>query len=268
MKKSKIILLLSAILLITSLFAVGCGDGTFKVTFDGNGGNLISGRRVQQVKEASDIKIPVFEKPGYTLSWDKDISAITEETTVTAQWTVNNYTITFDLNAPNATMQGETTMEVTFDEPLSLPTPTRSGFTFVGWKKGSVNGEDVVNGANYSFPEDITAVAVWSAGDFTVDFVLEGIKSDGTLVLFTIDGKNDIDNVIVKYGETLGDKLPDKSKLSTKSTECSADGWTAADANGREITITSSTVFNVETFGEERLIKVIVKVNSDWSKPH
>ena len=174
MKKSKIILLLSAILLIASLFAIGCGKA-IEVTFNGNGGTLVSGEEVQTVKEVSEIVAPVYEKAGYTLSWDKDIATITEDTTVTAVWTANVYKATFKLNdsvESPAILEGETTKDYTYDAAMQLPTPVRAGYTFLGWKLGSATGEDVANGATLKQTANFDLYASWAVNTYTVTFDL------------------------------------------------------------------------------------------------
>ena len=172
MKKSKIILLLSAILLIASLFAIGCGKA-IEVTFNGNGGTLVSGEEVQTVKNTSEIVAPIYEKEGYTLSWDKDIATITENTTVSAVWTANVYKATFKLNdsvESPAILEGGATKDYTYDAEMQLPTPVRAGYTFLGWKLGSASGEDVANGATLKQTADFNLYASWAVNTYTVTF--------------------------------------------------------------------------------------------------
>lgn len=59
----------------------------FKVTFDGNGGTLVSGEETQKVKENKSATAPVYEREGYEfIGFDKDFSCVTRRMTVTAQW--------------------------------------------------------------------------------------------------------------------------------------------------------------------------------------
>lgn len=59
----------------------------FKVTFDGNGGTLVSGEETQKVKENKSATAPEYEREGYEFSgFDKDFSCVTRRMTVTAQW--------------------------------------------------------------------------------------------------------------------------------------------------------------------------------------
>ena len=168
MKKSKIILLLSAVLLIACLFAVGCAK-SFNVTFNGNGGTLVSGTEVQEIKEGESAIPPVYEKEGYTFSWDKECTNITEDTTINAVWTANKYNVTFVLNG-GADLEGGNVKEYTYDAAMQLPTPERVGYTFAGWKKGSLEGEALVDGAIFKDTAAFSAYAVWTANTYTITF--------------------------------------------------------------------------------------------------
>ena len=57
--------------------------------------------------------------------------------TLTAIWTPNTYTVTFN---PNGGSVSPTTKTVTYDSAYgALPTPTRAGYTFAGWSKNMFN---------------------------------------------------------------------------------------------------------------------------------
>jgi len=57
------------------------------VEFAGNGGTLVSGEEFQVVDAVSDIVEPTYEYAGYDfVGWDKQISSIVSDTTLTAQW--------------------------------------------------------------------------------------------------------------------------------------------------------------------------------------
>lgn len=183
MKKSKIILLLSVMALIACFFAVGCAK-SFKVTFNGNGGTLISGKEVQEIKEGEKIEAPIYEKEGYTLSWDKDFTNITEDTTISAIWTANKYNVTFVLNG-GENLEGGNVKEYTYDDAMVLPTPTRTGYTFAGWKKGSLEGEALVDGATFKHTASFNAYAVWTVNTYTIAFDI----NDTTNAPATMEGE-------------------------------------------------------------------------------
>ena len=71
-----------------------------------------------------------------TLSWNGGKSFKIDanqvgKLTLTANWTANTYTVTFN---PNGGSVSPTTKTVTYDSAYgTLPTPTRTGYTFAGW---------------------------------------------------------------------------------------------------------------------------------------
>lgn len=83
MKRGLLFVLLSLFLLVLS----SCGK-SYTVVFDLNGGQLVSGETIQTVKSGEPAFAPVVENDGAELSWDRDFSRVTENMTVTAQWTV------------------------------------------------------------------------------------------------------------------------------------------------------------------------------------
>ncbi len=100
---------------------------------------------------ATEITVPTPEKEGYTfVDWDKEVSSyIEKDITYTAQWKINEPTITFDLG--NGKYQKITAQ---YGTPITAPTPTRSGHTFTGW--------DTAVPATMP-AEDMTITAQWQA---------------------------------------------------------------------------------------------------------
>jgi len=92
-------------------------------------------------------------------------TAVTSETlfyantTIYAHWTETSYTITFDLNGGGTV--SPTTAKTGADGKLtSLPTPTRSGYTFDGWYLTSAGGGKVTT--SRAFSHDATIYASWT----------------------------------------------------------------------------------------------------------
>lgn len=76
-------LVISALLLIVYLK----GNTTYKVTFDLDGGTLISGSVEQSVTRGQDAEPPVVVKNGYYLhSWSASYQRITKDVTIKAVW--------------------------------------------------------------------------------------------------------------------------------------------------------------------------------------
>ena len=93
---------------------------------------------------------PVPEKEGHTGTWDKEVNIVTENVTVTAIYTPNQYTITFDTDGGT----GVNSITLAYGSAITAPdNPAKDGFHFVKWD---------------TLPEtmpagDLTVKAVWEA---------------------------------------------------------------------------------------------------------
>jgi len=145
---------------------------TYTVTFDPNGG-LIDGSTAvitTTVEEGGTATVPTDPTlSGYVFSgWSSSVSGktvdseVTEDITFTAQWTKSSsedgtYTVVFDVNGGAEYYDAQT---VTAGGTVTNPgTPTRSGYTFVGWYNG---------GAAWNFDTDtvssnLTLIAWWKS---------------------------------------------------------------------------------------------------------
>ena len=105
----------------------------YTIAFDTNGGSEIAPITQDYGTEITAPDNPTRE--GYTfIGWDRDIPEImsAENITVTAQWEINRYTITFD------TAGGSDIAPITQDYGTNITAPadpTREGYTFIGWDK-------------------------------------------------------------------------------------------------------------------------------------
>ena len=104
---------------------------TYTITFDTAGGSEIA-----PITQDYGTVITAPEAPtrkGYTfIGWDKEIPTTmpAENMTVTAQWKINRYTITFDTNG------GSEIVPITQDYGTAITSPadpTREGYAFIGW---------------------------------------------------------------------------------------------------------------------------------------
>ena len=142
------------------------GNNSFTVQFVSDGAVVDT----QVVDSGSAAIAPELAKEGYTLSWDKDFSAVAEDMTVTAVWTVNKYTVTFK--------DGEKvidTQEVEYGKDAKGPeTEAKEGYT-LSWDKEFT-----------SIKADTTVNAVWTVNKYTVTFK---------------DGEQVIDTQEVEYGK-------------------------------------------------------------------
>ena len=106
---------------------------SYTITFDTNGGSAVA--PITQ-DYGTDITAPAAPtKTGYTfMGWEPEIPATmpAEDMTITAKWSINQYTITFDTDG------GSTVAPITQDYGTAITAPadpTRGGYTFIGWNK-------------------------------------------------------------------------------------------------------------------------------------
>ena len=105
----------------------------YTITFDTNGGSEIAPITQDYGTAITAPADPTRE--GYTfIGWDREIPATmpAENVTVTAQWEINRYTVTFD------TAGGSEIAPITQDYGTAITAPadpTREGYTFIGWDK-------------------------------------------------------------------------------------------------------------------------------------
>ena len=105
----------------------------YTIAFDTNGGSEIAPITQDYGTEITAPDNPTRE--GYTfIGWDRDIPVTmpAENITVTAQWEINRYTITFD------TAGGSDIAPITQDYGTAITAPadpTREGYTFIGWDR-------------------------------------------------------------------------------------------------------------------------------------
>lgn len=84
----------------------------------------------------------------------------TEAKTFYAKWTANEYTVTFDANEGTVTPESKT---VTYDGTYGeLPTPTRSGYKFLGWFTDLTGTAKVTANNKVSITAAQTLYAHWS----------------------------------------------------------------------------------------------------------
>lgn len=174
------------------------------VTFNPDNGGDTFKQNVEY--EGKAIKpTPDPEKTGYTFDgWylgdeKYDFSAAVEQNiTLTAKWTQNTYTVTFDPNGGNELAEADKTKAVKIGEAYGeLPTPTRKGYNFAGWYTEAEEGTVVTADTTVSAMTDHTLYAHWEAKKANVHIMIFKSNDLGTPI---VDRAYTTDAV---YGDTL-----------------------------------------------------------------
>ncbi|MCH5205077.1 MAG: InlB B-repeat-containing protein, partial [Oscillospiraceae bacterium] len=208
---------------------------TYTITYDkGTPSNVTGSHNADTVAEGESVTLPgaVFTRTGYTQTgWStsdggakvyelNETFSPDDNITLYPCWTANTYTVTFDYNGATDNNSTEK-KEVTFDSTYgTLPTPTKTGYTFDGWFTAASGGSEVTSGTKVTITESQTLYAHWTANQYTVTFDYQGATSDNSKTSQT-----------VTYDSTYGE-LP-----TPKKTGFSFGGWfTAANGQGNKVT--------------------------------
>ena len=168
-------------------------DKLYTVTMDTAGGDPI--RPIQYTVESEAFQLPTPVRTGYIfLGWTGEGITEPQETieipqgstgdrTYTANWQVIEYTITL------LDMDGAGTSEAlvyTVEQAVTLPTPTREGYAFLGWTVNS----DMAPQLTVVLPQgsigNKTYTANWELTGYTITMDLNGGSGETTL-LYTVE---------------------------------------------------------------------------------
>ena len=168
---------------------------TYTVVFNANGGDNAMGGLTLTYDVAEQLTECTLIRNGYTFAgWATSengeiayldgatvinlASESGEEVMLYAVWTANSYTVTFDGN--EGTVQGIGSKQVTFGSAYgTLPTATRTGYTFLGWFTAQTDGEKVEAQTLVATFESHTLYAQWEAIEYTITYY-DTDGADGT----------------------------------------------------------------------------------------
>ena len=141
---------------------------------------------------------------GYTFNgWGCDGYYVTESKSFNANLTPLTYTAKFDSNG-GSTVSDKT---ATFNKDLSLPTPYRTGYTFLGWY---INGNLYNDSIKYTYTNDVTFTARWQINSYNVKIVSDD-ETCGTVNSF--DGEKQYKSSVNLIATTKTDIVNSKCTL-------------------------------------------------------
>lgn len=214
---------------------------SYTFTFDKNGGNTPSSTTITKEYNTAVGTLPTCTRNAdntytYAFAGWFDTSAssggtqLTTATKVTsnktwyARWipTYKNYTVTWDGNGGTPS---KSSSSFHYNDALgTLPTATKTGYTFKGWstsKTGTVNVSTTTK-----VTANVTYYAVWTINSYTWTFDANGGTGDTTKTL--------------NYNATLS-TLPTASRASTAANNYTFAGWFDTDASTGGTQLTTST---------------------------
>ena len=145
-----------------------------------------------------DVQLAPPVRRGYTGSWSlngQTVTSIPAGTTgpqnLTANWTLNHYSITYDTGeTANSPVQGLGTLPTSYtieDATITLPTPSRVGYTFSHWEKVTAPGvidNQILSGSD----GDVAFKAVWEPIRYRITYdTAGGVNDAANPTTFTIE---------------------------------------------------------------------------------
>ena len=215
----------------TVTYTIETTDAVTIVTFDANGGTVdTNSKNVTYGNTYGTLPTPT--RTGYTFAgWYTAASGGTQITSVStvnttanhtlyAHWGSNpTYTISFNANGGTVSTSSKT---VTYGNTYgTLPTPSRTGYTFAGWYTAASGGAQISSSSTVSITANQTLYAHWTANPCTVSFNANG-------------GSVSVTSKSVTYGSTYG-TLPTPTRAGYVFA-----GWYTSASGGTQITSNST----------------------------
>ena len=179
------------------------------VTFISDGGSSVN-RQFVDWNTAASLTTPT--RDGYAFKgWflpngtQYTNQGIKENTTLTARWELNRFTITFNSDGGSAVEN----KAVMLNNPIPLTTPSKEGYNFKGWFMS-----DGTQYTNQPVTNDMTLTARWEIKTFTVTFYVDGEVYDtktveyGSQLVQVADEANVYAQNIVSF-EYINEDIPD-----------------------------------------------------------
>ena len=148
---------------VTANFAIN----TYTVTFEDWNGTVIASSSVDYGSDATAPAPPT--RDGYTFTgWNVAFNNVTSDLTVTAQYTINSYTLTYTAGA-GGSLTGSTTQEITHggDGEEVIATPN-DGYEFVKWSDGLTTNSRTDTNISGDITVEAEFVATFACGTDTV----------------------------------------------------------------------------------------------------
>ncbi len=161
-----------------NLYAIWSKIPTYTISYNANGGTGAPANQTKTHGSTLTLSSTKPSKTGYTFVNWKATDGTTyvpgasyttnADTTLTAQWTANTYTVSYNANGGSVDTASKS---VTYGSTYgTLPTPTRTGYKFDGWYTSASGGTQVTSSATVTLTANQTLYAHWTANTYTITF--------------------------------------------------------------------------------------------------
>lgn len=167
---------------------------SYTVKYNANGGSGVPANQTKWYGDTLTLSSTKPTRTGYTFSkWNTASNGsgtaysaggsytANAAATLYAQWTGNTYTITFK---PNGGTCSTASLSKTYNGTITLPTPTRTNYTFKGWATSATAASGAAAGSSYTVTGNKTLYAIWEESYWNPvmsGFKAERCNSNGTL---------------------------------------------------------------------------------------
>lgn len=229
--------------------SVNVDRNSYTLTYNGNGGTTPTAKTALYGAAWGTLSTPT--RTGYTFAgWFTAASGGTQVTattacagnqTVYAHWTINSYTLTYNANGGSVT---PASAKLNYGAAYgTLPTPTRTGYTFGGWYTAA-SGGTAVSSTTTIGAGNVTIYAHWTANNYTVTYedwfvdasnnrkVKLGAKTASKAMDSTVSGSDQgTDTTKGKYYANYVYKSPTSAKVTTSGATVYRYFWAWTDLN-------------------------------------
>ena len=152
-----------------SLSTYAIGEKPYTVKMETGGVFQIPDQKILWGGYVTDPMIAIRE--GYVFNgwflgdkkWDFATNTITSDTTLVAQWTPKEYTLTLDPSG--GIYSGQTAVNLTYGSAYELMSPTRKGYTFMGWFSGEERWEQ---SGTWNSGDNVSLTAKWEIVKYSI----------------------------------------------------------------------------------------------------
>jgi|GEM_PF-5722708 len=190
-----------------TLYAQWTATTEYTITYDDNGGTggITKDFVYGTYSSVVESNAPTVTRTGYTnTGWTPAWAIVTGNKTYTAQWSLNEYTITYDADGG----LGGTTADFDYGTSAATvesnaPTVTRSGFTFTGWTPTWI---DVAADKTYTAQWSASQEWVYLGTSGTYDFTVVGTPVAACKLANSSDALAYLEANYPATGRTIGDE--------------------------------------------------------------